>query len=102
MTLGIALGLFVGKQIGITGAAWIAVKLGIASMPRGTHWGGIYGTSLVAGIGFTMSLFIGMLAFSSMGHHYLVMVRLGVLLGSLLSGVCGYVVLRFIYPPALN
>ncbi len=98
VTLGIALGLFVGKQIGIGLASWLGIKLHIARMPHGGNWRGIYGISLVAGVGFTMSLFIGTLAFGSVGDTYPAMVRLGVLVGSFLSGILGYLVLRFAYP----
>ena len=92
LPLGIALGLFLGKQVGIMGAVWLAVRGGLARLPDGVTWGHIYGASLLAGIGFTMSLFIGSLAFSDAEHA--AMVRLGVMFGSLLSGLGGYVVLR--------
>ncbi|WP_326523744.1 Na+/H+ antiporter NhaA [Sphingomonas sp.] len=94
VVLGIAAGLVVGKQLGIFGAIWIAVKAGIAPRPTGAGWAQIYGVSAVAGIGFTMSLFIGALAFP--GDPLLAdRVKLGVLAGSLLSGAIGYLVLRF-------
>lgn len=94
--LGIAAGLFFGKQIGIWGATMLAVKLKISKMPKGASSLGIYGVSLIAGVGFTMSLFIGSLAF---GHeaHYPAMVRMGVIMGSILSGVLGYFVLSLRY-----
>lgn len=91
--LGIALGLFVGKQIGVFGAAWLAIRFGLARMPEGLSWRHVYGVSLLAGVGFTMSLFIGTLAFSDADQQDAV--RLGVLLGSLVSAVAGYLVLRF-------
>ncbi|MGE3248279.1 MAG: Na+/H+ antiporter NhaA [Beijerinckiaceae bacterium] len=91
--LGIALGLFIGKQIGIMGSVWLAVKSGLATLPKDVTWLQLYGVSLLAGIGFTMSLFIGTLAFS--GPDYAVAVRLGVLTGSFLSAVAGVVVLRY-------
>ncbi|MDF1797196.1 MAG: Na+/H+ antiporter NhaA [Coxiellaceae bacterium] len=91
--LGITLGLFFGKQLGIFIFTWIAIKLNWARMPHNGNWLGIYGMSMIAGVGFTMSLFIGSLAFASMEH--MALVRMGVLLGSLLSGVAGYLLLRF-------
>ncbi len=90
-----ACGLFLGKQIGVFSATWLAVKSGVAPMPRGVNWLGIYGTSLICGIGFTMSFFIGSLAFDEIGSPYTEWIRLGVILGSLLSGVAGYLVLRY-------
>ncbi len=90
--LGIALGLFVGKQIGVFGFAWAGVRLGLCRLPDGVTWPQIYGASLLAGIGFTMSLFIGTLAFIDPEHA--AAVRLGVLSGSLLSGLLGYALLR--------
>jgi NhaA family Na+:H+ antiporter len=90
--LGIALGLFVGKQIGVFGAAWAAIRLGAAHMPAGAGRGQLYGVSLLCGIGFTMSLFIGTLAFP--GRPELVdAVKVGVIGGSVLSGVAGALVL---------
>ncbi len=91
--LGIAAGLFVGKQIGIFAFVWAAVKLGVARMPEGTTWLQIYGVSLLAGIGFTMSLFIGTLAFAA--PESAAAVRIGVLAGSTLSAILGYAVLRW-------
>ncbi len=93
LPLGIAAGLFLGKQLGIFGSIWLAVKTGIAKRPGNAGWRQIYGVSLLAGIGFTMSLFIGGLAFP--GNELLVdEVKLGVLLGSIVSAVAGYAVLR--------
>ncbi len=91
LTLAIAAGLFVGKQIGVFGLAYGAIKLGLAERPAGANMIHIYGVSLLAGIGFTMSLFIGTLAFSDVASQNAV--RLGVLSGSLLSGVAGVAVL---------
>lgn len=91
--LGIAVGLFVGKQIGIMGFVWVAVKLGISRLPDGVTWLQIYGVSALAGIGFTMSLFIGTLAFADPGHA--AAVRIGVLAGSTASALVGYFILRF-------
>jgi len=90
--LGIAAGLFLGKQLGIMSFVWLSVKAGFARLPSGVTWMHVYGVSLLAGIGFTMSLFIGTLAFSDPEHS--AAVRLGVLSGSILSGLTGYVVLR--------
>ncbi len=90
--LGILAGLFLGKQVGILGSIWVAVKLGVSRLPEGVTWLQIYGVSALAGIGFTMSLFIGTLAFSDPDHA--AAVRIGVLAGSILSAVLGYAVLR--------
>ncbi|VXC55389.1 Na+/H+ antiporter NhaA [Sphingomonas sp. AX6] len=93
LPLGIAAGLFIGKQVGIFGTVWVAIKLGLGTMPRGTSWRQIYGMSMIAGIGFTMSLFIGGLAFP--GNAELIDdVKIGVLFGSILSAIGGYLVLR--------
>ena len=95
--LGIALGLFVGKQIGVFGCAWLATRAGICRLPDGVTWPQIYGVALLAGIGFTMSLFIGTLAFPD--AEQAAAVRLGVLLGSTISAVAGYAVLRVATAP---
>jgi len=92
--LGIAAGLFFGKQLGVFVAAWLAVKLRLAVLPKGVTWGQIYGVAILCGVGFTMSLFIGSLAFEHAGQEYGANVRLGVLLGSVLSAAAGYLVLR--------
>lgn len=94
--LGIGLGLLLGKQFGVMLASWIAVKLGFAKLPHGVNWIWLYGIALICGIGFTMSLFIGSLAFDHIGHKYEASVRLGVIMGSFLSGIIGYGVLRFL------
>lgn len=98
--LGIALGLFVGKQLGIFTACWIAIKLGWASLPSGSSWGGLYGISVLCGIGFTMSMFIGSLAFESSGMdvHLMFDDRLGTIIGSLASAILAYVVLNISLP----
>lgn len=93
LPVAIALGLFLGKQIGIFGSVWLAVKLKIAAKPADANWAQIYGVSLLCGIGFTMSLFIGGLAFP--GATEAEGVKIGVLMGSLLSALVGYAVLRF-------
>ncbi|MBX2805650.1 MAG: Na+/H+ antiporter NhaA, partial [Hyphomicrobiales bacterium] len=90
--LGIALGLFFGKQIGVFGALWLTIKLRLAAMPPMTNWPQLYGVAAVAGIGFTMSLFIGSLAFPT--DAYDAQIRLGVLVGSLASAVAGYLILN--------
>lgn len=89
--LGIILGLFIGKQIGVFGLSWLAVKLGLARLPDNTNWLQLYGVSILCGIGFTMSLFIGSLAFTN--EAYMNEVRLGVLLGSIISAIVGYLIL---------
>lgn len=92
--LGIALGLFFGNQVGVFGLCWLAIKLKFTRLPEGMSWLTLYGTSALCGIGFTMSFFIGSLAFEETGVNLLFDERLGIVLGSLLSGVVGYVVLR--------
>ena len=92
--LGVALGLFLGKQLGIFGAIWLAVKAGLAERPAGTRWKQVYGASILCGIGFTMSLFIGALAFP--GEAALIdQAKVGTLAGSLLAAIAGFLVLRF-------
>ena len=91
--LGVALGLFVGKQVGVFGMTWLAFRLGLARKPEGTTLLMFYGVALLTGVGFTMSLFIGGLAFDN--AEYITMVKLGVLAGSLLSGLAGYGILRW-------
>ena len=92
--LGIALGLFLGKQVGVFGLCWAGVRLGFADLPRGVSWLSLYGTAVLCGIGFTMSLFIGSLAFEETGVNRVVDERLGIILGSLAAGVTGYLILR--------
>jgi NhaA family Na+:H+ antiporter len=94
--LGIVTGLFLGNQIGIMGMCWLAVRLGIASLPERVRWSHLYGTTLLCGIGFTMSLFVASLAFEQGGAGYLGLERLGILTGSLLSAVTGYLALRIL------
>jgi NhaA family Na+:H+ antiporter len=93
VTLGIILGLVVGKQVGIFGLLWLAIKTGISPMPKGVTWIHLYGVSILCGIGFTMSLFIGGLAFEDLHHQ--ASIRLGVLSGSVISAVLGFLVLYF-------
>ena len=98
--LGIAAGLFAGKQIGIFLLCFIGIKLGLARLPEGANWGGLYGVSILCGVGFTMSLFVGSLAFENavLNQELVFDERLGIILGSLLSGVMGYVVLHLTLP----
>jgi NhaA family Na+:H+ antiporter len=91
--LGVSLGLFVGKQIGVFGLLWLCVRLGWSPLPPDTNWVQLYGVALLCGVGFTMSLFIGSLAFEHTSFD--APIRLGVLTGSLVSGLCGYLLLQF-------
>ena len=91
--LGIALGLFIGKQVGVFGFCWVAIKLNLSSLPNGMSFGSLYGTAALCGVGFTMSLFIGSLAFEETNVNLLFDDRLGIILGSLISGIVGYAVL---------
>lgn len=91
--VGVMVGLFLGKQLGVFLFSWVMIKLGWAKLPGGASWLHLYGVSILCGIGFTMSLFLGNLAFYGSSAIYLHEVRLGVLLGSLLSGVVGSLVL---------
>jgi NhaA family Na+:H+ antiporter len=95
LPLGIAGGLVVGKAVGIFGSIWLMSRLGWAVRPQGASWAQCLGVSLLCGIGFTMSLFIGGLAFEGLGPAYEVQVKLGVLCGSLLAGSLGALVLWF-------
>jgi NhaA family Na+:H+ antiporter len=94
--LGVALGLFIGKQVGVFGASYLAVRLGLAERPVGVSWGQIYGAACLSGIGFTMSLFIGSLAYEQPAD--INAVRLGVLFGSLASAGLGMLVLNALLP----
>ena len=96
--MGIAAGLFLGKQIGIFGLCYLAIKLRLAEMPSGMNTVSLYGTAALCGIGFTMSLFIGSLAFEETGVNQLFDERLGIIVGSLMSGVLGYFLLRRALP----
>ena len=92
--LGIMLGLFIGKQLGVFGFSWVAIKLGLAKLPAGSNWAQLYGVSILTGIGFTMSLFVDSLAYNdTQVYHYAD--KLAILLGSFLSGVAGYLVLMY-------
>ena len=92
--LGILLGLFVGKQVGVMLVSFFAVKCGVAQMPDKSNWLSLYGVSILTGVGFTMSLFVGNLAFAE-NIQYIDGVKIGVLAGSLLSTVFGYFILLY-------
>jgi len=92
--LGIILGLFLGKQLGVFGFCFIAIKLGAAKLPTNVNWTLLYGVSLLCGVGFTMSLFIGSLAFEQSVNSPIYQDRLGIVIGSLISGVFGYLVIK--------
>ena len=92
VTLGVFAGLVVGKQVGITGAAWLATRTGIAALPAGVSWRQIYGAAWLGGIGFTMSLFIAALAFED--EPTLAAAKIGILGASLVAGVTGWAILR--------
>lgn len=96
--MGIILGLFVGKQVGVFGMVALARLFRLAQLPEGTTWGQVYGVALLCGIGFTMSLFIGTLAFEHGNFDMLEGVKMGVLVGSLLSAAAGLLVLHFALP----
>lgn len=90
--LGIAAGLFIGKQLGVMIMCWLIFKLGISTMPKGMDYKQVYGAALLCGVGFTMSLFIGGLAFA--GDTTMFDERLGIIMGSIVSGIAGYIMLK--------
>ncbi len=95
VTLGVSLGLLLGKQIGVFSFVWVAIKLGFARLPRNTSWAAMYGGSILCGVGFTMSLFIASLAFNpNLIPEHFAGDRLGILMGSITSGLIGFFVLR--------
>ena len=96
--IGILLGLFVGKQVGIFGLCWLSIKLRLTQLPKEMDWFSLYGVAVLCGIGFTMSLFVGSLAFEETGVDLLFDEKLGIIAGSLASGLLGYAVLRFSLP----
>ena len=98
--LGIAAGLFVGKQVGIFLLCFLAIKMGVARLPEGASLGSLYGVSILCGVGFTMSLFVGSLAFENvtLDPEAIFDERLGIIFGSLLSGIFGYIVLHMTLP----
>lgn len=91
--MGIAVGLLLGKTIGVFGLTWLAVKIGIAALPQGANWGQVLGVAILCGIGFTMSLFVGSLAFEAGSSEYAGMDRMGILTGSLFAALIGYAVM---------
>jgi NhaA family Na+:H+ antiporter len=101
-SLGIILGLVIGKQAGVFLSSWLTVKLGLAELPEGVSWKHLYGAACLAGIGFTMSLFIAQLAFPGAGHGTANMLldeaKIGILMASIISGVWGLIVLALISP----
>lgn len=92
--MGIIVGLVLGKQLGVFGFCFIAIKLGIAQLPKNVSWQLLYGAALLCGVGFTMSLFIGSLAFEQSGANMIYQDRLGIVIGSLISGLAGYLIIR--------
>ncbi len=98
--LGIAAGLFIGKQLGVMLACWLIFKLGVSKMPNGMNFQQIYGAALLCGVGFTMSLFIGGLAFA--GGDYVFDERLGIIMGSIVSGIAGYIMLKVTLKDEVN
>jgi len=90
--MGIAIGLLLGKTVGVFGLTWLAVKLGIAALPAGARWGQMFGVAILCGIGFTMSLFVGSLAFEPGSSEFAGMDRMGILTGSFLAAVLGYTI----------
>lgn len=99
VTMGIFLGLFVGKQVGVFFFSWLAIKLGLTKLPEEFNWAQLYGCSALCGVGFTMSLFIGSLAFEETGANLVFDERLGILSGSIASAILGYLILRFFNKP---
>ena len=92
---GIMLGLFIGKQVGVFGFSFVAIKLGLATLPKQSSWIQLYGVAVLTGIGFTMSLFVDLLAYNETEiFHYAD--KLAIFIGSLLSGLTGYIILRFV------
>ena len=97
LSLGIILGLFLGKQIGVFAFSWLAIKLGIARLPRDASWLQFYGVSVLTGIGFTMSLFISSLAFPD-PKTFQYLDKAAILIGSFLSGMMGFLILKYAKP----
>ena len=93
--IGIAAGLLIGKTVGVFGLTWIVIKTGLAALPTGANWGQLFGVAILCGIGFTMSLFVGSLAFVSGSSDYVGMDRMGILTGSILAALSGYAVTAF-------
>jgi NhaA family Na+:H+ antiporter len=99
--LGIAAGLLLGKAIGVFGLAWLAIKLGLAALPQGANWNQVFGVAILCGIGFTMSLFVGSLAFVPGMSLYAGEDRMGILTGSILAAVIGYLWVRAASKPTV-
>lgn len=98
VSTGIILGLFLGKQVGVFGMTAVIIGLGLAKKPEGASWTMLYGVALLCGIGFTMSLFIGSLAFEHGGFSNIAALKIGVISGSLASALCGWLVLHLSLP----
>ncbi|MCG9661816.1 Na+/H+ antiporter NhaA [Vibrio mediterranei] len=98
LPLGIALGLLVGKPLGIFSFSWLAVKLGVAKLPDGVDFKQVFAVSVLCGIGFTMSIFISSLAFTGVSPEFDTYARLGILMGSTTAAVLGYILLNFSLP----
>ena len=98
--VGIALGLFLGKQAGIFTFIWLGIRIKLSTMPKGMTWGSLYGMATLCGIGFTMSLFIASLAFDQTSSQLVFDERLGIIIGSLVSGVVGTMILKKTLPVA--
>ena len=96
--VGIALGLVLGKQVGVFGLCWLGVKLGIAKLPENVNWMQLYGIAILCGVGFTMSMFIGSLAFEDADSPYLFQDKIGIIEGSFISALLGYFWLRKVLP----
>lgn len=98
LPLGIALGLLVGKPLGVFSFSWISVKLGFAKLPEGVNFKHIFAVSVLCGIGFTMSIFISSLAFTNVDAAFDTYSRLGILIGSTTAAVLGYILLHVLLP----
>ena len=96
--MGIALGLVLGKQLGVFGMCWLGVKLGIAKLPENVNWLQLYGIAILCGVGFTMSMFIGSLAFEDANSPYLYQDKIGIIEGSFISALLGYFWLHKVLP----
>lgn len=99
LPVGVALGLLIGKPLGIFSFSWLAVKIGVAKLPEGIHFRHIFAVSVLCGIGFTMSIFIASLAFSVGNPEFDILARLGILMGSTTAAIAGYFLLRSSLPP---
>ena len=102
LPLGIAMGLLIGKPLGIFSFSWLAVKSGVAKLPEGVNFIHIFAVSVLCGIGFTMSIFISSLAFGSGNAEFDTYARLGILMGSTTAAILGYILLSASLPKKLN